>query len=136
MSDCNEREGPLWTLADQKRLAGKNKIPQINPEVSSIKPKFVRQEVRIQKLEAELDLVHDREKIAHMEQVLIERGLMPIVEKRSTLQFVKLATFEKERNQKELYYQYWQKALRENEDLQRRLDNALGVKQIHSDERW
>ena len=96
----------------------------------------MRQEVRIQKLEAELDLVHDREKIAHMEQVLIERGLMPIVEKRSTLQFVKLATFEKERNQKELYYQYWQKALRENEDLQRRLDNALGVKQIHSDERW
>lgn len=136
MTDDVKKEEPLWTLAEQKKMAGKSFNGTSRTNAHFVKPKFMRNEERIKKLEAELDLVHDREKIAHMEQTLIERGLMAIVDRKSTLQFVKTATFEKERKQKETYYQFWQKALRENEALQQRLDEALGVKQKPADERW
>lgn len=135
MPDNNEVERDvLWTINDQKKLANK-----IHPSRSGgvfIKPKQIRLEERVQYLRDALDFVHDVDKIAIMEQTLIEHGLMPLVEKRLKIQFVRDTTFQKEKAAKENYYQLWQKELLARQELEDRLAIKLGIKQLPGDEKW
>lgn len=135
MPDDNEQVSDvLSTIDDNAKLANK-----IHPSRSGgvfINPKQIRLEERVQYLRAALDFVHDVDKIAIMEQTLIEHGLMPIVEKRLNFQFVRDTTFQKEKAAKEKYFHLWQKELSARQELEDRLAIKLGIKQLPGDEKW